>query len=344
VVAGAGALGATIAYALARRGFSVTVADPIDPADSASGVAGGMLAPVFESVLDAMTPAFPLLRAARDLWPELAERIGLRLDTQGALVIAAPGELDSLATRLTALGADFQPMSRDELGRRLPWLSSARHGIWTPDDWRLSPLDALSALRAGAEANGARWRRASVVRFGSGRAHLSDGDCVDCDTLVITTGASKSLAGLAHELNLLSPIKGQILRWPTLPLSGPVVRLEGGYICPSASGVMVGATMEPGREDLAVDPSAVAILRDTASAVVPALLGKPVEARAGIRAATPDGLPLVGPAARPGIWLAVGARRNGWLLAPLIARITADGLAGVAADRRFGVFDPARFS
>jgi glycine oxidase len=290
-----------------------------------------------------VAPQFPLLRAARDLWPELAGVIGLPLDTEGALVIAAPDELDSLAARLTALGADFRPTSRDELVRRVPWLSSARPAIWTPDDWRLSPLDALSALRAAAQTSGARWMSASVVRFESGRAYLSDGDFMDCDTLVIATGASRSLTGLAHELDLLSPIKGQILRWPNLALSGPVVRLNGAYICPSARGVTVGATMEPGREDLDIDPSAVAILRDTASAVVPALAGGPVQARAGVRAATPDGLPLVGPASRPGIWLAVGARRNGWLLAPLIARITADGLAGAAADRRSAAFDPARF-
>ena len=102
--------------------------------------------------------------------------------------------------------------------------------------------------------------------------------------------------------------------------------------------------MEPGRDDLAIDPFAVAALHGMASAVVPALVGGPVEARAGVRAATPDGLPLVGPTGRPGIWLAVGARRNGWLLAPLIARIMADMLAGAAPDSRAALFDPARFS
>lgn len=103
--------------------------------------------------------------------------------------------------------------------------------------------------------------------------------------------------------------------------------------------------MESGRDDLDIDPSAVATLREAASTVAPALAAGPVEARAGVRAATPDGLPLVGPAAaRPGVWLAVGARRNGWLLAPLIARIMADGLAGAAPCGAAARFDPARFS
>jgi glycine oxidase len=344
LVAGAGALGATIACELARRGAKVTVADPMDCGDNASGVAGGMLAPAFESLLDPLAPAFPLLRAARDSWPELAGRIGLTLDKHGALVVAAPDELDAMGSRLTALGARFRVMSGDDVGRRVPWLCSESPAIWTSEDWRLSPDEALRALRAGAEASGARWRRASVVRFEPGRADLSDGDRVDCDSLVIATGASRSLGDFAPELNVLAPIKGQILRWPTLALSGPVVRVNGAYVCPSPCGVAVGSTMEAGREDLTIDSSTVARLRGAASAVVPALAGGPVEARAGVRAATPDGLPLVGPAARPGVWLAVGARRNGWLLAPLIARITADGLAGSAPDGPAALFDPARFS
>src|ERR1700756_3309264 len=69
-VAGAGALGLSCALALSDAGYSVTVCDPGPPLGNASGVAGGMLAPVFEAVLDAEATAhFDLLLGARDLWP-----------------------------------------------------------------------------------------------------------------------------------------------------------------------------------------------------------------------------------------------------------------------------------
>jgi glycine oxidase len=42
-----------------------------------------------------------------------------------------------------------------------------------------------------------------------------------------------------------------------------------------------------------------------------------------VRVTTPDGLPLVGWSRSPGVILAVGARRNGWLLAPLVANMVA---------------------
>ncbi|MEJ0067102.1 MAG: hypothetical protein WDM85_18215 [Caulobacteraceae bacterium] len=41
--------------------------------------------------------------------------------------------------------------------------------------------------------------------------------------------------------------------------------------------------------------------------------------------------------------LALGARRNGWLLAPLIARMLADHLAGRPSSPLAAAFDPGRF-
>jgi glycine oxidase len=47
-----------------------------------------------------------------------------------------------------------------------------------------------------------------------------------------------------------------------------------------------------------------------------------------VRASAPDGLPLVGRAGAGGPILAVGARRNGWLLAPLVAELVLKAAAG----------------
>ncbi len=319
----------------------MTVADSADPADSASGIAAGMLAPVFESLLDPVAPPFPLLMAARDLWPPLASLLDLSLDRRGALGIAPTGERDSWVERLQALGAGFR--LTDPLRHGVPWLVTDRPGVWTYEDWRLSPPHALAALRAAAESAGARWRRAAVERFEPGRAVLSDGDILSCDALIVATGASKALSGVAGEMQHITPVKGQIMRWPSVALDGPVVRLRGAYICPAREGVMVGATMEPGRDDLRIDPSALAGVRGKALAVVPALEAGAMEVRVGVRAATPDGLPLVGRSSFPGAWLAVGARRNGWLLAPLLARIIADMLEGATPNEYAALFDPERF-
>ena len=63
----------------------------------------------------------------------------------------------------------------------------------------------------------------------------------------------------------------------------------------------------------------------------------------GVRAATSDGLPMVGASAAPGVVLAVGARRNGWLLAPLVAQLVAACVTGRDPGPYAAALDPARF-
>jgi glycine oxidase len=180
----------------------------------------------------------------------------------------------------------------------------------------------------------------AVEGFEAG-ARLSGGEVIAADRLVVATGASRSLIATAPELDSISPIKGHILRAAEVRLSGPVVRFAGGYVCPSSAGAVVGATMEAGRADTAVEPTIVRRLQGLAADVIPAIADVSVTAQAGVRAGTPDNLPMVGPSANAGVWLAVGVRRNGWLLAPLVARTIARSLVGEATDPDFA---PGRFA
>jgi glycine oxidase len=61
---------------------------------------------------------------------------------------------------------------------------------------------------------------------------------------------------------------------------------------------------------------------------------------AGLRPRSPDGLPLLGPTATPGLWLASGQFRNGILYAPAIAEAITAQLMGKATP--IAAFDPRR--
>jgi glycine oxidase len=100
--------------------------------------------------------------------------------------------------------------------------------------------------------------------------------------------------------------------------------------------------MEPGVTDLSIDQDVVARLQAQAGRLAPQLAGARPEANAGIRAATPDGLPLVGAGGDEGVWLAAGARRDGWLLAPMIAASLVRQI--VHGEGPEPLFDPARFA
>jgi glycine oxidase len=256
IVAGAGALGACVAVALARAGLAVTLADPAGPGHNASGVAAGMLAPAFESLFDDRPEHFALLMEARDLWPAFADSLGVAIERVGAVAVSADAaRIEAWRDRLSALGVESRLVSGPDLERE--GLAPGLHGVAHAEDWRLDPRQALDALRAEASRLGVETRLAAVVGFAPGRADLSDGTAVPADALVIASGASRSLLGVAPDLSVLTPIKGHIL---TLAIETPprrVVRFEGGYLCPATNGVLLGATMEVGREDTAIDEARV---------------------------------------------------------------------------------------
>jgi glycine oxidase len=314
-VGGAGVFGLAIGLELARRGARVTLADPQPSGRSASAVAAGMLAPALECALDPLAHGrFAILKQARDLWPALAADIGAPLFRHGARLLAPPDTLARVATRLSIEGAAFD---RDG------------DALFTPEDWRVEPGVALPAMRA------------RLVELGGRLVERPVQQAPDADAVVLACGYEAR--DLAPELAVLTPIRGQLLRFQGGPRDGPVLRTPGGYLAPGQGGAVVGATMDEGRDDLEVDGTSTEHLLSLAQALAPDLPRTPFLPQVGVRAAAPDGLPLVGRSLIKGVWVAAGARRNGWLLAPLVAQIIADLLAGRGKTEAAALFASDRF-
>jgi glycine oxidase len=291
-----------------------------------------MLAPVFETVLDGGDEAdLDLLLTARNLWPELAARAGVEIDRSGTVAAGSAEWLAPVRAGLTRLGFRGADLPRSLLEGLAPGVSADVEGLILREDWRLDPRQALKALRHAAKAASVTFTSRAVTSFG------------DADWLVIATGAAQGLAEVAPQLRQLTPIKGQILRYADRRGGRVSLRGEGAYAVPGADGLAIGATMEPGRDDTAPDMKSLAPLVAAAERLFPELAGAAFALSAGVRAATPDGLPMVGSAATPGVILAVGARRNGWLLAPLVARIVTACVSGGDPGPYAARLDPARF-
>ncbi|WP_337188752.1 FAD-dependent oxidoreductase [Phenylobacterium sp.] len=333
-VAGAGVLGLTTALALADAGCAVTVADPGGP--NASSVAAGMIAPVFEAVLDpAARDHFDLLLAARDLWPALAHRTGVALDRSGALAVGGETWMAQVAQGFAGLNERPAEIGGRTAQALAPGLGETfGSALFTREDWRVEASAALEALRMAARAAG-------VVFLPKALAGGQEADRGESDVLVVATGAGGGLAAVAPEIATLSPIKGHIVRLAGAA-TGAVVRGEGVYVAPGDVRVL-GATMEPGRDDPAIDEARAAPLLTAGLRLFPDLAGRPYRISVGVRAATPDGLPMAGPGKTPGVMLATGARRNGWLLAPLVAQVVTARVTGRDPGPYATRLDPARF-
>ena len=336
IVVGAGVFGLATGLALAEAGMKVRLVAATPPDLTASGVAAGMLAPAFEMALDPpATDALDLLLAGRDLWPDLAGRLGVSLDRTGAASIGPDPWLDGLEARLATLGLEGRPAGRAEMeaissvGSRFP------RALLSPEDWRIEPQAALQAMAGRLHDLG------GILEIGTFTPQDLE---AAASPVVLATGVDRRLEGRVPELAGLSPIKGQILwrQGPSPPVG--VIRAPGSYLLGSEGGFLAGATMEAGRSDLAADLEAQVELRGALADAFPSLATEGWVTRVGVRAATPDGLPLAGASVRPGVFLAVGARRNGWLLAPLVAEIVTAAVTGEDGGRWAPRLDPSRFA
>lgn len=323
IIAGGGAIGATCAVVLARKGHAVTLMDPAPLGHNTSGMAAGMLAPAFEAVMDGSSRAvFELYLESMRRWTTLLAELGLaqsKAPPSGAVWLGE--DTPAMAARFDALGADYRLITAKAAQALSPGLCAFKaDALLAPQDGRLDSLATLAGLQVAGTRQGVHYHQGRLVQYGEGRGVLADGQVMKADYLVVASGLPRALASLAPELAHLSPIKGQLVHFDGLgPSTGPTLRTSLGYATPTARGLAVGATMEAGLDNTDLDAQVAERLTALGRNLFPDLATVSPTARAGVRAASPDGLPLVGPSKVAGVILACGMRRNGWLLAPLVA-------------------------
>lgn len=349
VIVGGGIIGCALALALVRRGLAVTVIEPGSPAGEATWAAGGMLSPLGEA--RDTGPFLALASASLDRYAawvgELEERSSLPVGyrTAGKLEVALDDEgaqrlRDEFRWRRDA-GADVTWLEGREARREEPALSdTVRAAVLISRDHSVDNRALGRAAWVAASRAGARFRlgeRAAAVSAEAGRASgvtLSGGDRLAAAHVVVAAGCwSGGLGGLPTPLPVF-PIRGQMAAVEAVPPPlRRVVMVPGRvYLVPRASGaVVIGSTMERVGFRKETTLEGVRGLLDAAVRLVPSLDGaRFTSAWAGLRPATPDGLPVLGEDPNlPGLFYATGHFRNGVLLAP----VTADLLeAAIAAD------------
>lgn len=334
VVVGAGIVGLSIAWRLARTGRPVVLCDT-DPARGATFAAAGMLAPVSEYHYQE-DELLPLLLASAARYPAFVralaraghddERAGHDDERATGYV---PGDtllvgidhgdrraLADLHDAHTARGLAAEALTAREARALEPLLGPRVTSAYRiRGDHQVDPR-ALAArlLRALEEHDGVRIVRRRVAALLRASAdpdapvigvHLADGVVLDAGEVVLANAlGAGAVDGLPVELGpVLRPVHGDILRLRVperlRPLLGMtvrgLVRGESVYLVPRRDGTLViGATQ---REDGLDGVSAAGVhrlLRD-AQEVLPAVAElELLEATARARPATPDNAPLLG--------------------------------------------------
>ena len=360
-VAGGGPIGLACAWRAAGRGLRTVVLDAGDP--GAWQVAAGMLAPVTEAA-PGDAPLTELgLRSARSFGgfcAELAEATGEDpgLRPTGTLVVARDRDeaeaLERLLVYRRELGLEVERLRPSQARRAEPALApTVRLALDVPGDHSVDPRRLVAALAVAFERAGGTLRRVRVaaVETDGDRApglRLADGEVVPAGQVVLAPGVGA--IDLPEEARVpVRPVKGQVLRLrdPRGPgLVSRTIRGPDGYLVPRADGrYVLGATMEERGWDTAPTAGGVYELLRDMSELVPGVLELEIdELEAGLRPATPDNLPAIGPGTLDGLVWATGHHRNGILLAPVTAELVAGALAGDQLPDWARPADPARFA
>ena len=347
VVVGAGVIGLSCAWALAERGARVVVLEREEPSAGATRVAAGMLAPVGELEFGERELLDLTLESAR-LYPAFVSRleaaggVAAGYARRGALHVALDrdeaAELRRHHGLQRSLGLAAEWLGPRACRRLEPGLTpSLNGGVSVPDEAAVDPRALTVALLAALERLGVEVRSGATVvegLIGGGRlrgVRTEDGGTFEGAHTVLATGSWGADWLPRQARPSVRPVKGQILELRGLePVCGRIVASERVYLVPREDGrLIVGATVEERGFDTTVTAGGVHELLREAYRLLPDVAEMElVEAAAGLRPATPDNLPLIGPGEIEGLVLATGHFRNGILLAPLTAERIAELIAG----------------
>lgn len=339
IVVGGGIVGLCIAVVAQARGHAVTIVARDRGEETASGVAAGMIAPVLEARTDPWNDAgLARMRAAQAAWITQAAAwpaklsSALRQQQDGARSVfiwrGDQAEDDDFFLGLalqTARQDKLDNQALNELG-----VSPAYSGEPVPGDWLIDARETLVALSDAFLEGGGRWIDDEAISLAAHTVRLAGGEDLNADHIILAAGfGSAAFADSIPVLARLHPIKGHLLDVPVTHAPG-VVRSAEGYLARYGDTAKFGASMEAGKDDLSVDPAIMADLKSRATTMFPTLDLSHALPRVGIRAATPDGWPMIGLDPTSGIYIATGMRRNGYVFAPLAAKIIVDLIEGVA--------------
>ncbi len=318
-IIGAGIAGAALARTFAAEGLRPVIIEADAPAAGASGNPAALVTPRLDAGggPPAQLHAQAFARAVRLYEAGAAEAIIAR----GALQLeAAPRD----SRRFDAVaGADvFAPgallrLDAEALGARLGE-PCAHGGLLIRDGLVLDPKAVITAFVQDADV--IRSRAAAIEPAGEAWRVLGATGRILSEAEIVCVAAGFASAAILPGLPL-QPVRGQASI--AEPHAAEPAAAWGGYVIPTRTGILFGATHDRGdaRTDLrsADNRRNLEHLATGRPALARALETSRLGGRAGVRASTPDRLPLAGAAiGRSGVFVLSGLGGRGFALSPLL--------------------------
>jgi glycine oxidase len=360
IVVGAGIVGCTVAYELARSGARVEVLETRALGQGATRASAGILAPYIEGHEDIFRDlGGRSLEMYDGFIARLREESGHDIPYQrnGTLELAFDDagvqRLASLASSLAKQGVEARWVTPDAFEQLEPLASQqSKGGLLVPIHGFVGVTSLTMAAAAAAKKHGAQFQAEvgalRIHQLPAGRVGVQAAAATwEADRVVLAAGSwSQHITIQDADTVPVRPIRGQLIQLRAEP--GAIRRVlwgPNGYLVPWPDGtVLVGSTVEDVGFDERHTDEAVTALRSAAAELVPSLAGAAItDVRTGLRPRGPDDLPLLGrSAAVPGLIYATAHYRNGVMFTPLTVELVRGLVSGRADDPALRDLDPSR--
>ena len=361
LVVGAGIVGAALADALTAHGLQVLVIEQDTVGSGATAAGMGHLV-----AMDDNAAELALTSRSLELWRDfLAEHPEQHEYSRcGTIWVAADEEelaaARAKAAKMCAYGLPCSMLDEQLMAQLEPRLRPGlAGGLLVHGDGLVYPPKSARILMDRARSRGAQLMAGEVRAIGDSSVQLSDGTRLSAGSVVLAAGSR--CTALLPELPVV-PKKGHVMITDRYPGFVRHQLVELGYIksAHAASGdsvafnlqprptgqVLIGSSRQFDTTDLAAEPAMMARMLRHACSFTPALADLNIlRCWTGLRAATPDGLPLIGPhAARRGLWLATGHEGLGITTSLATAELLAAQMLGLEQSVPHEPFLPTRFT
>lgn len=363
LVIGGGIIGSSIAWRLASDGVQVSVFERGRLGLEASWAAAGLISPQAEAHEPGVF--FDLALAGKKSFDAIVERLTAEsgvdpeYDHHGVLYVAfdeaARAELQSRAQWQSAAGGEVEELSPRQAFKLAPVLSEKIiFALHMPNNRRVENRKLTLAYINAATNAGADFREGacvdSIATTGARATglRLADGSLETGDIIVNAAGSwAGEIRGLEDDRIHFYPVRGQILCFDARPgLVVPSLFSGGAILVPRRDGrLLAGSVFEDAGFNKSVTLDGMERILRAVRAMVPSIASIPFrEAWAGLRPATGDLLPVLGPSPTvAGVLYAAGHFRSGILLSALTGEVIADLVKGRMPAVDLAPFSPARF-
>jgi D-hydroxyproline dehydrogenase subunit beta len=361
VIAGGGIVGASCALAFAQAKLRVALVERDILGGGATAAGMGHIV-----VMDDSEAQFALTRRSQQLWHSLSTSLppGAEFETRGTIWVASDDPEMAEAARkyeyLKQRGVPAQLLSAAELAAAEPNLRAGlTGGLLVPEDAVVYPPVVALHLARQAQALGSDLIVGrSVLHLANGEARLDDGTLLRAPRLVNALGAEATACTSGLPINKR---KGHLAITDRYPGFANHQLVELGYlksahsittdsvafnVQPRQTGqILIGSSRQYGNEDPAINQPMLSTMLERATLYMPAIASLSViRVWTGFRAATPDKLPLVGPASADStLWLATGHEGLGITTALATAELLAAAFTGTIPTIAAEPYLPGRF-